>query len=551
MERGASELWSSGEPHLAAYLAGSLGWLWDPLASFHAATPASWAGHVWQAARLEPSPVVPADAVWPGPEPARPALDWADTLVLEDSHGSAWWGWHPGFVRARSEVIWPREGRTAAMLSLRNGSFAEEAYGLSIVRADSVRGFSWVVSDRQHPRRGGLARAGDRFYAGSAFLSRWGQKFSAHYLNRASAALLAGLEEERLEGEAGGVAWESSAPFGRLAAQVGRERGANQSFGSLLYSRRETQAWWGEARLEPGRGAWQLRGDWRRPTVERFAASEFAPRVWSEWWVAASRAEPTPLGSLHAALGFGQHAGLDRYEVAPAIEWAPARGTWLGSLWMGRELEPVWGDVPPAAGFLQDTWAGGAGVRWRPSPAASQARVALTVGRTRHRALLARRPLVEEWLRAGVVESPDLYDFGLLSTALVWQGRSLGAGLDGAVLARDRTAAQPRVDPPHVGSAWLEGRGRLFAGDLALGLRVELHGVGPRESEDPPSQRLEGYVQLDLALTARLGDALLVLRELDVADVRPQWVWRDHATGELARAPGQRVVLSFDWRLFD
>ncbi len=164
---------------------------------------------------------------------------------------------------------------------------------------------------------------------------------------------------------------------------------------------------------------------------------------------------------------------------------------------------------------------------------------------------MVRRPLEEEWLRRGALASPGHGDFGQVALAASWRGRWAGAGLRGAALSLDRSALQPQVDPLRRGRAWLEGRAWLFAGDLSVRLRGEVEGVGPRESEETPARRLAGYQRFDLSAELALGDAVLVGRALNLADRRVEQVWRDEATGQLARSPGREYQIAFTWRLLD
>jgi hypothetical protein len=520
---------------------------------FQAGAPASWAGHAWAPDAESAAPLPPAGVTWPDVEAARPPLEWSDTLVVDQVPGSAWRGWSPGFVRAEGTREWPSPAGARAVIALRSGSFSRREHSVSFARGDSTRGLALLSEDRKRNPASPFGGAGDRMYGG---VGRWrtrGQSFHFSYLNRAAAAALADGQEERLEGESGDFGWAGSVRGWPVVVGIGRGRTAQESFGPLPLSRREAQAWWGEAELAPSdTAAWRVRGSWRRPEVLRFGADAFLPRLASEWWLAARRRLEVVGGPLVATLGLGDHTGTRRFKAAPALEWSPGNRDWRGSLWLGRALAPVWTDLAPGQSrFVQDSWQGGTGVRWREPDGGSGARVALTVGRTRQRALLARRPLEEEWLRHGARADPEPYDFGLLSAGAAWRGRWAAVGAEGRALARERSPAQPLVDPQHVGLLWVEGRARLFAGDLGLQLRAELEGVGPRESEEPALLRLPGYRQINLAASLTLGEAMLVVRGLDLEDRRPEQVWLDGATGTSARAPGRDFQAAFLWRLLD
>jgi hypothetical protein len=499
---------------------------------------------------VEERALTPEGVAWPGPQGAAAPLEWPDTVIVARSAGSGWWGWNAGFQRVRSE--WgPRAGGEAnAVLSLRRGSFGRSDNALVFSRGDSAFGIGVFSEERNRRPAEAFDFSGDHLFGGSLRTLFRGHFFEAVYAGRADANKMRGGEEDRMKHEAGHAGWATRWRGTSIGARVGRGRSAQESFGTLPYSRRESQAWWADFSTRSADGRWETRGSWRRPEVERMNADAFGPRLATEWWLAARGLPLAHRADLAAAIGFGGHTGTDQTQWAPSLEWTPRRGTLAGSLWLGRTVGAVWTDLAPGqAPFTQDSWNGGVGAAWRDPEGGSGMRVDVTVGQTRSRALLARRPLAEEWMRLGARAAPEPYDFGVARAVAAWRGRYAGAGIEGQAATRDPSTGQPRVDPAHAGRAWVEGMARVFTGDLELRLRLEAEGVGPREAEN--GVRLPGYPQLGAAFQARIAEAVFVVRALDITEERPEQVWIDRSTGLPARAPGFEWQLGLFWRVFD
>jgi hypothetical protein len=264
-------------------------------------------------------------------------------------------------------------------------------------------------------------------------------------------------------------------------------------------------------------------------------------------------------GELELEAGGGRHDRIGGGVFAPAVRYRSATRAVRGSAGIERMVVPLWSDLAPGTGgFLQDTWALRMEAEWArdPSlaagiPGAASVGLRAIAGRTRDRALVARLPIEDLWLRLGVERDPGRWDFGLLTAGASWAGRAVAAGAEGFVLARDGRAAQAQVDPAAGFRAHGEWRGSYFKDDLALRLRITAAGVGPRESDAFPARRLPGYVTWEGGLTLSIADASVTIRARNLEDVGREQAWIDLATGREAVGTGRTLETVLLWRLFD
>jgi hypothetical protein len=328
----------------------------------------------------------------------------------------------------------------------------------------------------------------------------------------------------------------------------------HESFdGAMLPSRRDGRSDFASAEWVHGTATpWAARLEWRDERVARVtqAATEQRWRSTSLW--GAARGEQRLGGGwIEAALGAGRHDAVDRTELAPSLGYRHGWGTLDGAVVVSRVLAPVWSDLAPSqAPFLQSTWNAGLEAGWT-GPQAGQARLHWTMGRTRDRAVVARLPLEELWLRSGFTADPGGHDFGLLYGFARWETRLWAAGAEGFLLARDHSGVQPAVDPDRGGRGFLEGRGRFFAGDLGVRVRAEAEVVGPRESQALVPNRLSGYVTFGATAVLTLADLTVTVRARNLEDRRRPQVWVDPVTGSEALGPEREFRLCVNWRLFD
>lgn len=498
------------------------------------------------------------DAPFPGVLAARTPLAWFDSLAIAPDAPAAWYGFESALAHARAFAVPPgasrERHRARADLTLMSGSSAYEENALTVRRADSL---GWVRAEAESWRRGGvgvLTDAGRHLYGVAAALARGRHGIQGSFAHRAAAAGIASGERQAASGAAGHLGYALHA--GELDARVtaGQAYDAHESFGGLLArSRRDARE--RHAVLDVGsrgRSPWEARLSWRDAKVVRATADSATREDRATWLWGGVRSERSlGRGRVEAALGGGHHDRAGGFELAPALGYRWALARYDGRVVLSRALAPVWSDR--AAGqepFLQTTWSAGleAGVT---DVSGSHARLAWLMGRTRQRAVVERFPLEELWLRSGFVAGPGDYDFGLLTGRAVWEGAHGAAGAEAFALARDRSAIQPAVDPGYGGRGHLEGRGRLFRGDLDIRLRAEAELVGPRQSQVVPPRSLPGYVTWGATAVFTLADLTVALRARNLEDERRPQAWVDPVTGVEALGAEREFRLALTWRLFD
>lgn len=519
--------------------------------------PRTLAGHVRGGWALVLPGHAPAELPYPGVPAARWPLPWFDSLAVAGPDG-AWQGFDAALARLEALDRLPEPGprggaRASADFVLANGSSAYDETGLALRRADSL---SWARIDLESWNRGGLgalADAGRHLYGGAAGWRRGAHALDASFGQRSSAARLGGGAEQAVSGAGGHLRWNWRAGDRRFEVALRRGYDHHESFGdTLVRSRRDAQENDAEAiaAREGARTSWRARLAWRRAQVFRtLGDSVISDRKADVLWGVVGLERALGEGRIEAALGGGHHGGVDRTALAPALAYRFSGETFAGRIALERLLAPVWSDLAPGhSAFLQRTWAMALEVDGRWSKAA--ARISFLAGRTHSRALVTRQPIEELWLRAGFRPETGGYDFGLLTASAAADARHWGAGAEGFALARD-PGDQPRVDPGTGGRAFVEGRVRLFTGDLGVRLRGEAEAVGARESDGPAPRRLDGYVTGAASAIVTLGDAVFSLRLRNLEDRRRAQVWMDRATGREALGPGREMLFTFTWRLFN
>ncbi len=135
--------------------------------------------------------------------------------------------------------------------------------------------------------------------------------------------------------------------------------------------------------------------------------------------------------------------------------------------------------------------------------------------------------------------------------SLTAHGRWLTAGAEGFALGRPAGGAQPNVDPGYGGRGFVQGGFRVFANDLAVTVRLEGAGIGPRESEAVPSRTLPAFGTFDAVISATLADAIVTFTMRNLADQAQREVWIDPRTGVEALGPGSEMRFALSWRLFN
>lgn len=491
---------------------------------------------------------------WPGLLGVAPALSFYDTLAFAGAAGPAGGDWARALARGMS-ASQPRAAgpRTRAVFGLRSGDPEVDEATLVVAR----RAAGWnagveMLSGTRGPS-GALGRAGRHLWGASASARLGAHRLALAGSQRGAASALASGEGQAGHAGSGAAAWRWEGAARWAGARLERAYTAHESYsGFFATSRRDADRL--GAVLEGGaRGAaGQLaaRVEVARERVRRDVDPAFERRATATWaGLAATR--PLGEGMLELEGGGGWHERLDAAVFAPAARYRFAAGPARGGVGLERLVRPLWSDLAPGVEpFLQDTWALGMEAAWeRPGSARLAARS--WFGRTRDRAVVARLPLEDLWLRLGVARDPERWDFALLVVGGAWRAGALAAGAEGFALARDRGALQPAVDPGAGFRAHAEWGVALFQRDLDVRLRAEAAGVGSRESEGAVPRRLAGYVTWGAAAALTLADVTLTLRARNLEDRVREQPWIDLVTGREALGPARTVESTLVWRLLD
>ena len=554
-------MWS-GAPDVPAWWSRAGNPAWTPDADWGTTFPFTLAGHVRGGWTLHEPARAEALEPYPGVIGARSPIAWFDSVTVGGGPGAAWRGWQATLIDLsgdRGPAARPARATPRAIgdFTFVNGTSGFEEYALGVQRGDSL---AWLRGESSSWERGGvgsMADAGRHMWGGSLGVTRGMHTVGGALAQRGHAERLLSGEEQSVAGGGGHAWWRVQREGQAVALRAERSQDALEGFGgSLDFQRRESErealelSWRGGVAATP----LEARVEYGRERVITFDAADTARAMLDAdaWWAAVRGDRRLGDGRLELGVGVGRHEGVDRLEIAPTVAYAFTTPVFDGRLTVERVLAPVWTDLAPGQGpFLQSTWSAGLEIG-ASKPLLGAARVAWRMGRTRDRAVASRAPLEAVWLRDGFRLDPRRYDFGLLTAATAWDGRWGGAGLEGFVLARRDTPAQPRVDPGQGGRAWIEGRGRrFFAGDLGVTLRLEAAAVGERESEASPSRRLPAYVTLGASVVITLADAVVTIRALNLEDEPRPMTWLDPTTGLEALGAGRESVFSLTWRLFN
>ena len=531
---------------------------WTPDADWGSDYPWTLAGHVRGGWMLYEPSRGPGPSPFPGVFGARTPIAWVDSVSVGDGPGAAWRGWEAAQIELDADggpaaLPGGTTPRARGDFTYLNGTSGFEEYALGVQRGDSL---GWLRGEASSWASGGvgpMAIAGRHVWGGTAGVTRGMHTVGGAITQRGHAERLDAGEEQSVSGGSGFAWWEVRRGGQAYSLRAESGQSVHESFGGTLdFQRREAEreraevAW---RRLGPA-ARMAARVEWthdRVTVIDTGRAEVEADQLW-----AVVRGEgPLGDGRIELAVGGGNHHGVDRFEIAPTAAYTFSNPVFDGRLTVERVLSPVWTDLAPGQGpFLQSTWAAGLQVGAR-NPRFGAARLAWRMGRTLDRAVVERSPLESMWLRSGYRADPRRYDFGLLTGATEWRGRTLGAGADAFVTARRNSPAQPKVDPGSGGRVWAEGGTRLFAGDLGVVLRVDAAAVGTRESEAAPSRRRPGYTTIGAALIFTLADAIVTVRGRNLEDDPQPLTWVDPTTGLEALSAGREMVFTLTWRLFN
>ena len=544
---------------------------WTPDVDLGSSFPWTLAGHVvgtWKVLDPERTPRL---APFPGVLAMQTPLSWFDSVGVASDRASSFDGFDGAMQRiAGATVPAPRRGTQGARAQgdfvVTNGSSAYDENALSLRRGDSL---SWTRVEALGWKRGSvgaLSDAGRHRYGLAGHWTRGGQRFEASFAQQGAAGGMAGGEGQSVTGAGGQLGYGFAQVSRLLLVRVGRGYDHHESAGpELAPSRRDAHGLHTEAILEGGTPAsgWTARLAWQREFVVRATGGE-AGATWRSdaTWLSLSGVRPLAGGTLSAGLGGGHHGGVDRFAAAPSIGYRFESGPLEGRLVFERVLTPLWSDLAPGvAPFLQSIWWGGLDARL--SRRGLTARASWRAGRTRDRALVARLPVEDLWLRSGFRSDPDPYDFGIVVVEGEWRGKH--GALVGEVhqLFRDDMAPMASVDPRRGGRAYAEVVFQLFGGDLGVRVRGEAEELGGRVSDTtgwalrtrgagtPAPRALERFVDTGAALGLSLADVVFTIRVHNLADTPRPEPWLDLRTGSEALGPGREFRVTLQWRLFN
>lgn len=505
----------------------------------------------------------------PGSPESPPPAAWADSTFVRLGQLGAVQGFGAPLARVEATVRRPTARRARAVFTLLNGSSALDRNSLLLARGDER---SWFRGGSHGSRRGGVGSmdvSGEHLWFASGGVTRgahdtWARYTQAGFGNQ---QVLGGLREGG-RGESGEVGWRWGRETRSLEVRARRAHDGRESRGNgiaFAESRRDAAAdelalvasdsitggWW-TARLTLG----QEHVERVTPTASLVRQAWRADRA----WVALEHERVLGNGRLSLALGGGRHSAPERREerlqLAPTLAWEWQSGTRSVRLFADRTLTPVWSDLAvDVPAFMQDVWLGGLeGAVGRRGGSWLEAGVA--AGRVAQRATILRYPVRDIALRFGWQRDEGTSPLLLASAAGGAAWRALACDVQGFVQTRPEEQSQPRVDPGVGGSAGLEGRVKLFRGDLDVRLRAQVDVVGERDLESTAyegvaPQTLPAFSTFGAHLTATIGDATLGVRVTNLEDQRRRQVWIDPVTGEPAKDAGRQLMFEIVWPLFD
>jgi len=548
--------------------------------------PLTWMGLVAGGVRYRDG-LLPAFAPWPGLDEVASPLAWYDSAAVAVGEDAGWNGFSASLVELRTFSRPPRRRQPRAAFTYVNGSSAVDRATMFVQRGTEDGWFRAGTTNEERSGSGMLEASGQHVWFAELGFRRGPHTFSGVFsqrglagatrANTADVDLIFGLRppyagyEEAARGEAGGFEWSWARPGRVLKAKLSRSHDHRESFEPLLddlFSEREAQqngavveAQWTHEERERGLKL-ELTSSEVRRTDDFF--SGLPARVTSQQtaWIAGRERRPLMGGALELQLGGGHlesaSGDAQHWQLAPSAVWRRGPATRQWRLHAGRIVTPVWSDLGPGVtSFVQDTWAAGAGLR-----AGSVDRTWLDVSgvalESGNRAILSRSPVRDISLRLGWSAEPDRVQDAML---LLLAGTHRGPfGVDGAFHTRVRpVGTQALVDAATGARGGLDVRFRVFQGDLGVRLRGEAAWTGARETEPVPGYStrpvpLPAYWTYGASVTLELGDARMVFRSMNLADVAHQQVWSDPSSlfpGQPAVGSGQQFRFELSWPFYN
>lgn len=543
---------------------GRPGWAPDAAVGVHGAW--TLAGLPRGAWRLD-GPIGASPTAGPGVREAEAPRAWFDSLAQVVGEGAAWDGWDGTIAHTRAFLARPAPGRARTVVTVTNGSSSTDRNAALFSRGDARGWIRAGATSDAHDGVGAIGPSGSHLWLGEAGWLRGEHTVSAQFSQRGTAMRQAIGAGEGAKGESGRLRWEWARETRWASASLERTWDARDSRaeaeGVLLESSRRDAQRTGAA-FEAGATAmgtrWsaRLRADRervRRP-VDATTGNVFDGKA-ERWWSALRAERALAGGTLGATLGCGWHSvfrGRDEaLQVAPEVVWRRAGAAADARVFAGRVVTPLWSDLEPGtAAFLQSTWHAGAEFGAR-RPGVGSVRLLGVSGVTDGAAGELRYPVADLALRGGLTRAADSRAFSLLSLAAAAGWRTFVAEAEGYASSVGDGPGLARFDPTFGATGRLEASFALFQDDLGVRLVGEASWIGDREalvfdtSDQLVPQSLAGYAAFNASAALALGDAIVRVRGLNLADERRPDVWVDPGTGLAALGSGRQVFFELAW----
>ncbi len=513
------------------------------------------------------SPLDRAPTAGPGVREAGAPRAWWDSVAVTVGEGGAWQGWDGAIARTEGFLLRPTPRRARLRATVSNGSSSLDRNAYLFTRGDSRGWIRGAATGDSHEGLGPLGPTGAHQWHANAGWVRGDHTVEALFRQQGAGNHQGVGVGECARGENGQVSWRWSRDARWSAATVRRgwdlRESQDDERGTFLeHSRRDAQRTGLDVEAgQPaagGRLSARFSADREDVRRRRDVTSFGAFRAHAErWWAAVRWQRPLAGGGLDASLGAGWHSAFrgrdEALQLAPALAWRRAGERGELRLFGERVLTPVWSDLTEdTSPFLQSTWLAGAEGALR-APGVASLRVRALTGATAHAANERRYPIEDIALQVGLVADERTRDFSVFTLAGAASWKAFAAELEGYAAASREPEFEPRYDPELGAAARLETEFPAFQGDLRVRVQGEAAWVGERTSlttdtfGNPVRTPLDGYPTFNGLVALSVGDAVLRLRGVNLADVRRPDVWEDLGTRQAALGSGRQLIFELSW----
>ena len=550
-DAGKTELASSAMPDLGAWIGepGRAGW--TPMHALGLGPPLVHAGLALGGWGFEDPDRPPEGRPFPGLVGVLPPLSGYDSLAVEPGWALGTHGPERALTLLRPVAGSDLSGRPRAVFHVVQGDFGIDETGLTASRGGDNGRVQIEAFAATRAAVGPYSEEGRHRWSATLGRRFGSSDVSGSYRQAGLAQRLRSSEEQRARGGSGRLDWRYTREAWRASLGASRQWDAHQSFGGSLDppSRRDAQETSVGGHVERAfSGRWLgVRGDWNHGRVARVDTLATGVNR-DDAWGTAFLSSPGPLQSWAAEIGAGRIGATGAVTAAPSVRWERTIAGQRLEAWAGRLLEPVGADVAGnGPGFLQSTWTAGLGAfRHTPTTAIHLRAIA---GTTRDRAVVARLPLEEQWLRAGIRRDPNPWRFVELWGEARWSRDAWLLGAEGTGLVKKADPLQTRVDPDWTAHAYAEWGFSAFRGDLGVRLRAAADGIGERNTDEAVPRVLAGFVTSSVAASLSIGDATVTLRARNLENQRRPDVWIDSQTGAPALGTPRELRVVVTWAL--